>query len=98
MDRLLFTRQHVARSDVAYGTVKATIVVIADELLDDALCLLKRQRALGSNTLWVVVTCANISGRMSQWITLRDRLRAPQVLFLVARARGATWRPRHFSV
>ena len=98
MDLLLFTRQHVARSDVAYGTVKATIFVIADELLDDALCLLKRQRALLSNTLWVVVTCANISGRMSQWITLRDRLRAPQVLFLVARARGATWRPRHFSV
>ena len=28
----LFTRQHVARSEVAYGTVKATIVVITDEL------------------------------------------------------------------
>jgi hypothetical protein len=49
MDRLLFTRQHVARGDVAYGTVKATIVVIAHDLLDDAICLLKRQRALGSN-------------------------------------------------
>ena len=51
VDRLLFTRQHVARGDVAYGTVKATIVVIAHDLLDDALCLLKRQRALGSKTI-----------------------------------------------
>lgn len=51
MDRLLFTRQHVARDDVAYGTVKAMIVVIADELLDEAFCLLKQQRALRSNTL-----------------------------------------------
>jgi len=76
VDRLLFTRQHVARGDVAYGTVKATIVVIARELLDDALCILERQRALRSNTialessviafdfsvtLWVVGTCANVS-------------------------------------
>ena len=51
VDLLLFTRQHVARGDVAYGTVKATIVVIAHDLLDDALCLLKRQRALGSKTI-----------------------------------------------
>jgi len=75
VDRLLFTRQHVARGDVAYRTVKATIVVIAHDLLDDALCLLERQRSLRSNTialersviafdfsitLWVVETCANV--------------------------------------
>ena len=75
VDRLLFTRQHVARGDVAYGTVKATIVVIAHELLVDALCLHERQRALRSNTialessviefdfsvaLWVVGTCADV--------------------------------------
>ena len=47
MDRLLFTRQHVARGDVAYGTVKATIVVIADELLDDALALVFHTSAIG---------------------------------------------------
>ena len=51
MDLLLFTRQHVARSDVTDGTVKATIVVIIDELRDDALCILERQRALRSNTI-----------------------------------------------
>jgi hypothetical protein len=88
VDRPLFTRQHAARGDVAYGTVKAMIFVIADELLDDALCLLKRQRALRSNTvtlessviafdftvtLWVVGTGANVYGRMSQWITLREK-------------------------
>ena len=75
MDRLLFTRQHVARGEGAYGTVKATIVVIAHELLDDALCLLERQRALRSNAialesfvmafefpvaLWTVGACANL--------------------------------------
>jgi len=72
---LLFTRQHVARGEGAYGTVKATIVVLAHELLDDALCLLERQRALRSNAialeslvmefefpvaLWVVRGCANV--------------------------------------
>jgi len=31
VDRLLFTRQHVDRGDVAYGTVKATIVAILSD-------------------------------------------------------------------
>jgi hypothetical protein len=47
VDRLVFTCQHVARGDVAYGTVKATIVVIADELLDDALALVFHTSAIG---------------------------------------------------
>ena len=76
MDLLLFTRQHVARSDLADGTVKATIVVIIDESRDDAFCILERQRALRSNTsalespviafklsiaLGIVKACTNVS-------------------------------------
>ena len=51
VDLLLFTRQHVARSDLADGTVKATIVVITDELREDSLCILTRHRALRSDTI-----------------------------------------------
>ncbi len=63
VDRLLFTCQHVARGDVAYGTVKATIVGIAHELLDDARCtVLGLQATMSASIIMYVSLRQPLSG------------------------------------